>query len=104
MGACHGVEVPLVFGTVGRTGDDRLTGSGPDADQLAGRMMDAWIAFARTGDPSHDGIGRWPAYDPLDRSTMIFGRDCGTRSAPFEEERRVWASLMGAPGVPVGGG
>ena len=29
-----------------------FTGSGPDADALAERMMDAWLAFARTGDPS----------------------------------------------------
>lgn len=94
LGACHGLEIPFVFGTIGTTGDDRMSGSGPDADRLSGQMMDAWTAFARTGDPSHDGIGRWPAYDPLERQTMVFGRDTAAQAAPFEEERAVWASLL----------
>jgi para-nitrobenzyl esterase len=93
LGACHGIEIPFVFGTVGRTGDDRMSGSGPDADRLAHQMMDAWIAFARHGDPRHDGIGEWPAYEPADRFTMIFGRECGAVRAPFEEERELWSSM-----------
>lgn len=94
LGACHGIEIPFVFGTIGRTGDDRMTGSGPDADVLSGHMMDAWIAFARTGDPSHGGIGAWAPYDSQRRTTMIFGRECGAIEAPFEEERAIWASVL----------
>ena len=58
-------------------------------------MMDAWLAFARTGDPAHDGIGEWPAYVPATRHTMVFGRTTGATPAPFEEERAVWASMIG---------
>jgi carboxylesterase type B len=47
-------------------------------------MMDAWIAFARSGDPG------WPAYDAERRTTMLFGRTCGTEDDPQGEERRVW--------------
>jgi para-nitrobenzyl esterase len=97
LGACHGIEIPFVFGTIGRTGDDRMTGSGPEADHLSGQMMDAWIAFARHGTPAHDGIGTWPAYEPGDRSTMVFGRESGVQQAPFEEERQIWASMLGTP-------
>lgn len=93
LGACHGIEIPFVFGTVGRTGNDRMSGTGPDADRLATQMMDAWVAFARTGDPAHDRIGPWPAYDTTARHTMIFGRTCGVQSAPFEEERAIWESM-----------
>ena len=94
LGACHAIEIPFVFGTVGKTGNDRMSGTGPEADRLAEQMMDAWIAFARTGEPGHDGIGAWPAYDTTDRQTMIFGRECGAQSAPFEEERAVWESMV----------
>ena len=93
LGACHGIEIPFVFGTLGRAGDDRMSGSGPDADCLAGQMMDAWIAFARGGDPRHDGIGDWPAYESNERSTMIFGRASGAVRAPFDEERQLWSSM-----------
>jgi para-nitrobenzyl esterase len=50
LGACHGLEIPFVFGTIGRTGDDRMSGSGGHRP-LSGQMMDAWIAFARTATP-----------------------------------------------------
>ena len=83
LGACHTIEIPFVFGTVGKTGNDRMSGTGPEADRLAEQMMDAWIAFARTGEPGHDGIGPWPAYDTTDRQTMIFGHACGAEAARF---------------------
>ena len=96
LGACHGLEVPFVWGTVGNNGNPRFTGTGPEADQLSRHMMDAWLAFAKTGDPSHPGIGAWPTYSTSDRQTMIFGRRCGAEAAPFEEERAIWDALLGA--------
>jgi para-nitrobenzyl esterase len=96
LGACHGLEVPFVWGTVGKNGNPRFTGVGAEADALSQRMMDAWIAFARTGDPSHAGIGTWPPYTTGERQTMVFARRSGAQAAPFEEERAVWDALLGA--------
>ena len=95
LGACHGVELALVFGTIGTDRNDRLAGSGPAAETLMPKMMDAWLSFARSGSPGHDGIGSWPAYDTERRSTMMFDRDCRIEEAPFEQERAVWASMVG---------
>jgi len=96
LGACHGVEVPFVFGTVGKNGNPRFTGDGPDALHLSGQIMDAWIAFAKTGDPSHPAIGTWPSYDSRERRTMIFDRHCRAEAAPFEEERAIWDDVLSA--------
>jgi para-nitrobenzyl esterase len=96
LGACHGLEIPFVWGTVGKNGNPGFTGVGPEADQLAKHMMDAWIAFAKSGDPSHAGIGPWPAYNTTSRHTMIFGRNCGVSEAPFEEERAIWDDMLRA--------
>ena len=87
LGAMHGVEVPFVFGNLWPTASD-------DARRFAHQMMDAWIAFARSGDPSHDGIGAWPAYETSRRHTMVFGNESRAAPAPFEEERAVWASMI----------
>jgi para-nitrobenzyl esterase len=57
---------------------------------LSQQMMDAWIAFAKRGDPSHPGIGPWLAYDRERRATMLFGATCELVDAPFEEERAQW--------------
>ena len=57
-------------------------------------MMDAWIAFARTGDPSHPGIGEWPPCDGETRRTMIFDACCRVASDPLAAERRAVAAAL----------
>jgi para-nitrobenzyl esterase len=98
LGACHGVEIPFVFGTLAAADNARFCGKGPEAEQLSEHMMDAWLAFAKNGEPGHPGIGEWPAYDTTARSTMIFGRKSGVERAPFEEERALWDTLLGPRG------
>jgi len=96
LGACHGVEIPFVFGTLGAANNARFSGAGPDAERLATLVMDAWLAFAKRGEPSHPELGPWPAYDASTRSTMIFDRTSRAERAPFEEERALWDSLLTA--------
>lgn len=84
LGSCHALELPFVFGTLDQPGIDRFTGTGPSARWLSGRMMDAWLRFARTGAPD------WPAYDSTRRATMVFGSECSVEDAPLDEERSLW--------------
>jgi para-nitrobenzyl esterase len=84
LGACHALELPFVFGTLTDPRIAAFTGGGPDAEALAGRVQEAWLAFARTGDPG------WPAYDVTRRATMLLGRQSGVEHAPREPERRFW--------------
>lgn len=95
MGACHALEIGFVFGKY----DDTFCGTGPDADRLAGCMQDAWVAFARTGDPSCESIGKWPVYGKQ-RLTMILDRDCHVEAAPYEEERRAWDNVKHKSAMP----
>ena len=90
LGACHALELPFVFGTLGHPMLRPFAGKGPAAEALAARIQDAWIAFAHRGDPSHEGIGRWPAYDAGTRPTMILDGECRVEAAPREPERAVW--------------
>jgi para-nitrobenzyl esterase len=85
LGACHGLEIGFVFGNY----NDMFCGSGPEADKLAKCMQDAWLAFAHTGDPSCESIGKWPVYGSK-RMTMILDKDCHVEKAPYEEERQAW--------------
>jgi len=58
LGACHGLELPFVFGTLG-SAPDLLGGAPPE---LSDAMRAAWIAFARTGDPGpsrHEALTLW---------------------------------------------
>lgn len=93
LGACHGLEIAFVFGNQGRGELAAFTGSGPDADALADRMMDAWLAFARCGDPSTATLS-WPPHDPATRPTMVFGATSGVAHAPRDEEPAVIDALV----------
>jgi para-nitrobenzyl esterase len=52
-------------------------------------MQDAWIAFARRGEPGHLGLPEWDAYDSSARATMVFDRECTLADNPLDAERRL---------------
>jgi para-nitrobenzyl esterase len=64
-----------------------MTGGGAEAVELAGRVSDAWIAFARTGNPNHPGLPAWPAFDPATGPVMLFDRTCEVKGDPDRTER-----------------
>ncbi len=89
LGACHALELPFVFGAVREPVVQVFSGSGPEVQRLSEQMQDAWLAFARSGEPAHDGVGAWPAWDPGDRATMVFGPRTGLERGPRDEELAV---------------
>jgi para-nitrobenzyl esterase len=90
IGSCHALELPFVFGTLDSKGADAFAGSGPAAEALATTVQDAWLSFARTGDPG------WPAYDLGARPTMILGERCEVVDDPMSAERGAWEGLPAA--------
>jgi len=96
LGACHAIELGFVFGVLDKPGIDFLSGKGPEADRLSETAMDAWLHFARGGDPSHARLpgARWPRYDAERRATLVFGRTCEVQYDPGERERRAWEGLL----------
>ena len=94
LGSCHALEMPFVFGTLDAPTQDRFAGTGPKVERLSRNMMAAWLAFAKTGNPAHEGIGPWPAYDSAGRATMVFDRESRVENAPFEEERAAIDSVL----------
>jgi para-nitrobenzyl esterase len=90
LGACHGLEIPFVFDNLGRSGVNLFTGDPPGGQELATAMHRAWLAFARGGDPNHDGLAPWPRYDTTRRATMEFGPQCRVLDDPMGDERTLW--------------
>ena len=69
LGACHSVELPYVF-----LNPYAVTITGKVDMELAKKVSRIWTNFARTGNPSIDGIA-WPEYDLANRATMVIGND-----------------------------
>jgi para-nitrobenzyl esterase len=76
--AFHGLELPYVFGMLAvvphpiffetfaqpsgaQSQDPGLT---EDDEQVSEAMMSMWAQFAKTGDPSVEGLVDWPAWNP----------------------------------------
>ena len=70
----HCMEIPFVFNNADLHAS--MTGGGQEAIALADKMSQAWINFARTGNPNAEGLPQWPAYNPEEGATMIFDNNC----------------------------
>ncbi len=88
LGSCHSIEIPFVFGTTDAPNIQEFLDGAPTG--LSEKVMDAWIAFARNGNPNNDSIPEWPAYNAEKRATMVLGDDCKVEYAIFDEDREVW--------------
>jgi para-nitrobenzyl esterase len=87
--AGHGYELPFVFDNI-----EAIFPTTESRQKLADEMSEAWIAFARTGDPSHPGLPEWPSYTIPRRATMTFNRSqCVTVEDPSPGTRELWADI-----------
>jgi para-nitrobenzyl esterase len=85
--ATHGMCVAL---SMDNCDSAPMTGDYPASRPVAARMSDAWIAFARSGDPNHPGLPKWSPYSGGVRAMMIFDDECRLVADPFREQRLVW--------------
>jgi para-nitrobenzyl esterase len=95
-GSCHALEIPFVFATLGNAGAELFFGgpAGPELWALSEAMQDAWLAFARTGDPGHDAIPGWPSWSADERSVLRFDVECRVEVDPYGDERALWEVVL----------
>jgi para-nitrobenzyl esterase len=72
--AIHCMEIPFVFNNIQRCNE--MTGGNKDAYVLADKVSNAFISFAKTGNPNHKGLPNWPAYTAANTSTMHLDNRC----------------------------
>lgn len=87
----HCMELPFVFDHVDDL--DFMTGTDPERYALAAEMSEAWVSFARTGNPNHGGLPEWPAFTASRRSTMVFGSSSRAVDDPYGDERRAMQAI-----------
>jgi len=87
--AAHAAEIPFKFN---HPGSD-FAGRRGDRFKAARNMSRAWATFARTGDPSHDEIPKWPPYTLDQRATMFLDAECRVVNDPWREERLLWQEI-----------
>jgi para-nitrobenzyl esterase len=86
----HTMELPFVFDHVDAM--QYMNGTSKERYRLATAMSDAWVSFARTGNPSHPGLPPWRPFDPQRRATMVFNTRPRLVDDPYGDERRAMAA------------
>jgi para-nitrobenzyl esterase len=81
----HTMEIPFAFDNVKISA--RMTGGGADAMALADKVSNAWIAFARSGNPNTPKLPNWPAFNAKDRATMVIDNVSRVVNDPLREQR-----------------
>jgi para-nitrobenzyl esterase len=85
LGACHGLDVALVFGTSREIGQFLLGTDPPESAVALGDLMRAeWVAFAETGDPG------WSAYAPGRRLTRVYAEQSSVEPYPEDLSMHIW--------------
>ncbi len=96
-GACHAVELSYVFNNLQ---DTAFTGDNPD-EELAKKVQQAWVSFAKTGVPTVEGEPEWPEYNKDTRATMIINdtsenEHWTVENDPLGEERAIFQKRLAA--------
>ena len=86
----HTLDIPLMFDNVDKA--RVLVGPGPQPEALARQMSDAWLAFARAGNPNAASIPEWPPYTAERRATMLFDVKSRVADDPNAEIRKILQS------------
>jgi para-nitrobenzyl esterase len=76
----HCVDLPFVFFNTDHGAE--VTGGTTEARELAKKVSDAWIAFARTGNPNHPGLPHWFPMTADSVHSMIFDVKCSFEVDP----------------------
>ncbi len=85
--AFHCQDLPFWFDHVDRCA--RQTGGTPAAHALADKMSRSLVAFARTGDPNHEGIPEWPAFTTANPANMVWDDEVVVKNDPDGELRKL---------------
>ncbi|MFD5465022.1 carboxylesterase/lipase family protein [Kitasatospora sp. NPDC127059] len=87
FGACHGLDVPLAFGTLDSPMGRHFLGAppAPEAVELSRELRQAWARFVTTGEPG------WAAHEPERQLTRVLSAAPETVRYPGQASRTIWA-------------
>jgi para-nitrobenzyl esterase len=85
LGACHAIDVPLVFGARGELSQLFFGPEPPASAVTLGKLIRSqWAAFAANGDPG------WPPYAPSSRTARVFDDPPDVTRYPEEASLHIW--------------
>lgn len=94
--ARHSIEVAYAFRNHRNPLVQQFLGAGPEQDRLGDQISSAWIAFARSGNPSNPVTGSWSSYNLGSRPTMVFSSRTALVNDPNSANRKLFMEMSAA--------
>jgi len=88
----HTMDIPFALDNVAIAHTE--IGTDSSLQGFADNMSGAWVAFARTGSPNHDGIPAWPVFNLPQRPTMMLNTTFRVMNDPHGERQRAVDTLL----------
>ena len=92
-GSMHALEIAFVFGGFWEDYLFTFPKKTAETEALSDKMMNAWISFAKMGNPNHGGIPEWPSYNIQKRKTIVFDNKTEIWDDPLGKERKMWNQM-----------
>jgi para-nitrobenzyl esterase len=89
--APHTLDIPLVFDNI--VYGIQMTGTGSEAQAIADMMSEAWVSFARNGNPDNPKIPHWEPFNLYKKPTMIFDTKPVLEYDPLGKEMNLFLSV-----------
>jgi len=94
LGAAHALEIPFVFNTLTAEPFGIFPKQTAETDKLSFAILEAWVNFARSGNPNHKKIPAWPQYNPKTRPMMVFDNEIRAETNLYPERDKVWQNVI----------
>jgi para-nitrobenzyl esterase len=88
LGATHALELPFVWDEIDNPSWQDFVGTSAPRS-LVTTMQQAWISFAKDGDPTTPNVG-WPRYDTNQRPTLLLDDESCAVDDPSRMIRELW--------------
>ena len=98
FGTPHATEIPFAFDTLGNSAS--MIGDADAAQPVADQVSEAWISFARHGNPNERGLPYWPETTAENAVAMRLNMTSEVATDYFDKER---AALEAAGLYPLEG-
>lgn len=93
LGACHGLDLPFVFGACARPAFVPFIGIFRDARRLSTAIQKAWTSFAWGSSPSTPELGDWTPYETDNPLAMRLSKSPCLRTIPKKESLQFHSRL-----------
>ncbi len=87
----HSLDIPFAFDN---TRINPLTRDSDDAIALADKVSEAWIAFAKTGNPNAGKLPQWKPFNSETKAAMVINDESQLVSDPLKQRRELMLALM----------